>query len=136
MELANLNITVLLLIVSLNFVKLEECDVQTSSKGIYEHFDDIRTQSRMRARNMLLNSCRYGAIIEISDEQLCFDHCTLRDNCIAVNTTFEGCQMCYLDELLDDITPFDSGFSNIYIRQNVSSKHLIFMKSKNNRILL
>ena len=108
MELANLNIIVWLLIVSLDLVKLEECDVQSSSTGNYEHVDDIQTQSRMRARNMLLNSCRLGKITDTLGEHLCFDHCTLRNNCIAVNTAFEGCQMCYLDVILDDDTPFNT----------------------------
>ena len=137
MELTNLHILVLVLCVQSNFVKMEECGVRTSSTGTFEYFNDIEIQSTIQVGHMLLNSCIFGKIMEISEEHLCFGHCLLRDNCIAVKTSFEGCQMCYLNELTDDVTPFDHGSSRIYIRQDVFGKILCYcFLFKNNRILI
>ena len=75
---------------------------------------------------MILNSCTVGTIMEMSQESLCFEHCTLRDNCIAVNTS-DGCQMCYLNDLLDDEAPFHPGSSNVYIRKDHLGKQLLII---------
>ena len=67
---------------------------------------------------MLLNSCNFGRLKDMSEGRMCFEHCTLRNNCMAVNISSEGCQMCYLNELLDDQTQIDPGSSNIFVRKD------------------
>ena len=121
MEFVNSHLIAFIIIVSLNPIKMEECNSMTSSSGTYVHFDEIR-EHFLAYRNMLLNSCRFGRNMGLPDERLCYDHCTLRDNCFAVNVSSDGCQMCYVDELSEDSSTFEPGSSDIYVRRDNLSK--------------
>ena len=58
----------------------------------------------------------------MADKRLCFNHCILRENCVAVKYS-EGCQMCYLDRSLNDENVFDRDPTDIFVRTDKMGKN-------------
>ena len=106
---------------SLNQVKPEQCNAGMFLHGTYEQLDDIPNHFA-NVTHKLLRNCRFGNILEISDKRLCFTYCTMGGNCAAVDT-FNGCQMCYLDRLLNDQIRFDSSSTHISIRIEIRGEY-------------
>ena len=125
MEFVNADLIVVFIVISLNPIKMEHCNAPTSSQGNYFYFDGNPDAWSDSLRDRLFSNCKFGRIMAMQEERLCFNHCTLRDNCVAVNTT-DGCQMCYLNEQLTDptvTTPYiPANFYNIYVRENKLGK--------------
>ena len=65
----------------------------------------------------VINSCRLGRLHNIFDRNVCFDHCTLREDCNGIDVSEGGCRLCLSAEY--DVSRQDSvDFSRIYINRN------------------
>ena len=121
MEFSCTCLVTLLITISLKQVKLQPCNSQISSRDSYQHSDNIQLSLRPH-RNNLLNNCRFGRIMEMSEERFCFDHCTLNDICVAISISGESCQMCFINDWTSDINLLDTGSRNIYVRMDKLGK--------------
>ena len=73
------------------------CTVDTSSRTDYKpaaYFMNHAVKSRKM--NDTLNNCKFGKSHNIFEGNICMDHCSLRSNCVAVQTSGAGCRFCVL----------------------------------------
>ena len=70
-------------------------NVHTSSREEYKRQAEFIGQGIMLHKfNDVINTCKLGKVHSIFDRDICFDHCSLRENCVAVETSEAGCQFC------------------------------------------
>ena len=77
----------------------DEGNVDTSSRDEYKIQTAFVSYSiDWHKFNELINSCEFGKLHNIFDRNACFDHCSLRENCVAVELSVTGCHFGLIAE--------------------------------------
>ena len=110
---------VLIMIVSRHQSISNPC-LQPNTSSDYQQLTNIPTELDFAVDDLLQN-CRFGTDIFVLHSDLCFTHCSLREDCEAIYAFGTSCKFCertgYTQGSLSDRTP-----DNIFIRTSKLGK--------------